>query len=57
MLNVIEHRPKLTDGGFVRLCSEDTLELTPDDSTAQSLCVVVANTLENSVLELLFPVF
>jgi hypothetical protein len=57
VLDVIEHRLKPTDCGFVRLCSEDTLALTPDDSTAKSLCVCVANTLENSVLQLLFAVF
>ena len=32
VLDVTEHRLKLTDCGFVRLCSEDTLELAPDNS-------------------------
>jgi hypothetical protein len=37
--------------------SKDTLELTPDNCTTETLCVCVANTLEKSVAKLLFTVF
>jgi hypothetical protein len=56
MLDLIEHCLKLSDCSFIRLFSKDTFELTPDDCTAKFLLLRVANTLENSVLKLLFPV-